>query len=150
MVSELAPIVLFLRHFVQRRDFLVIEEPEAHLHPAMQARLALALQVLVGRGPYVLLTTHSEFFLGQLSNVMLEETLRAKTASQPSEPDYIPLDAANVAPYRFVRSGWQGGSIVLPMEATPEGGIDQEEFSDVAEQIYTQSVELDRKLAGSA
>ena len=36
MVSELAPVVLYLRHFVQPGDVLIIEEPESHLHPAMQ------------------------------------------------------------------------------------------------------------------
>ena len=36
MVSELAPVVLYLRHIVQPGDVLIIEEPESHLHPAMQ------------------------------------------------------------------------------------------------------------------
>ena len=36
MVSELAPVVLYLRHVVQPGDLLIIEEPESHLHPAMQ------------------------------------------------------------------------------------------------------------------
>ena len=37
MVSELAPVVLYLRHVVQPGDVLIIEEPESHLHPGMQA-----------------------------------------------------------------------------------------------------------------
>ena len=37
MVSELAPVVLYLRYLVRPGDLLIIEEPESHLHPAMQA-----------------------------------------------------------------------------------------------------------------
>ena len=37
MVTELAPVVLYLRHLVRPGDILIIEEPEAHLHPAAQA-----------------------------------------------------------------------------------------------------------------
>ena len=33
MVSELAPLVLYLRSIVRQGDLLIIEEPESHLHP---------------------------------------------------------------------------------------------------------------------
>ena len=38
MVSELASVVLFLRGAVKRGDMLIIDEPEAHLHPAAQTQ----------------------------------------------------------------------------------------------------------------
>ena len=50
MVSELAPVVLYLRHVVRRGDVLIVEEPEAHLHPAMQAAFARELAGLFAPG----------------------------------------------------------------------------------------------------
>ena len=43
MVSELAPVVLYLRHVVRSKNVLIIEEPESHLHPYMQAAFAREL-----------------------------------------------------------------------------------------------------------
>ena len=47
MVSELAPVVLFLRSGICPGDTLIIEEPEAHLHPGAQTDIALTLAGLV-------------------------------------------------------------------------------------------------------
>ena len=50
MVSELAPVVLYLRHVVQPGDVLIIEEPESHLHPGMQAAFTRQLVAAVRAG----------------------------------------------------------------------------------------------------
>ena len=47
MVSELAPLVLFIRGLIQPGDTLIIEEPEAHLHPGAQTEIAATLARLV-------------------------------------------------------------------------------------------------------
>ena len=72
MVSELAPLVLFLRGIVQPGDTLIIEEPEAHLHPAAQTKIALTLARLVRIGVRVIITTHSDWLLEQIGNLVRE------------------------------------------------------------------------------
>ena len=63
MVSELAPVVLFLRHVVRRGDLLIIEESESHLHPAMQVAFTRRLAAAVRSGIRIIVTTHSEWVL---------------------------------------------------------------------------------------
>ncbi len=70
MVSEIAPVVLYLRYLVRPQDVLIIEEPESHLHPAMQAVFARELARLVRSGVRVMLTTHSEWILEALANLV--------------------------------------------------------------------------------
>ena len=66
MVTEVAPIVHFLRTHVRMGDLLIVEEPEAHLHPAAQQRMAAALAYMVRIGLRVLVTTHSHYIVEQL------------------------------------------------------------------------------------
>ena len=70
MVSELAPVVLYLRHVVRPGEVLIIEEPESHLHPALQVEFIRQLAAVVGSGVRVMLTTHSEWVLDELANLV--------------------------------------------------------------------------------
>ena len=67
MVSELAPVVLYLRHMVGPDNVLIVEEPESHLHPAMQVEFTRQLAALVDVGVRVIVTTHSEWLLEELA-----------------------------------------------------------------------------------
>ena len=50
MVSEVAPLVLFLRYLVRPGHFFIFEEPESHLDPANQRRVARAIAMMVNAG----------------------------------------------------------------------------------------------------
>ena len=86
MVSELAPVVLYLRHLAAPGSLLIVEEPESGLHPAMQVELVRRLAAVVGAGVRVIVTTHSEWVLEALANVVrsskLPETRRKNVASE--------------------------------------------------------------------
>ena len=70
MVSELAPVVLYLRYVVRTGNVLIIEEPEAHLHPKMQVEFTRQLAAAVKAGVRVIATTHSEWILEELANLV--------------------------------------------------------------------------------
>ena len=89
MVSELASLVLFLRGIVQPGDLLIIEEPEAHLHPGAQAKIAHILALLIRAGVRVVITTHSEWLLQEIGNLIREGELKklTKNRAEPGELD---------------------------------------------------------------
>ncbi len=144
MVSELAPIVLFLKYMINSGDFVIIEEPESHLHPESQRKLARAIVRLVRAGAKVLITTHSDYFVEQLGNFvkLSHASNRDRTAEGYSAKDYV--EPNEVGAYLFDLDERQGGSIVSPLEITSEDGIPADEFARVFEALHEETVRLDR------
>ncbi len=144
MVSELAPLVLFLRYLVRPGDLLILEEPESHLHPAAQRQMARGIVRLVNAGVKVLITTHSDLFVAQVNNLM-----RVSHASKRwlREKGFAPeecIDRENVGAYLFRRNEEQGGSLVEELEIRPDVGIDEGEFLNVVESLYEESLLVQR------
>ena len=110
MVSELAPVVLYLRHVVQPGDTLIIEEPESHLHPAMQVEFTRQIAVLVNAGVRVIVTTHSEWVLEELANIV-QRTARQTSRGPPQ----------GGPPGGFRAAFRPSGGMAVQAEAPPQG-----------------------------
>ena len=141
-LAELAPLDLLLRRGRPRRgDLLVIEEPEAHLHPENQRRIATLMVRLARMGVYVLCTTHSDIILHQVSNhLLLGEALQKGHEVPEFNPDLDRLDYNEVGVYLFRME--EGGSVIEPVRLEPGFGIPQDEFVRVAEAIGSQTYTL--------
>ena len=67
----LSDLYFFLRHVARRNHLLVVDEPESHLDTANQILLARLLARLVHAGLKVLLTTHSDYLIKELNNLIM-------------------------------------------------------------------------------
>ncbi len=144
MVSELAPLVLFLKYLIRPGDLLILEEPESHLHPAAQRQLARGIVRLVNAGVKVLITTHSETFVTQVNHL-----LRISYASKRwlREHNFEPGDCIThdqVGAYQFAWDEEQGGSVVKQLEVHKDIGIDEAEFRGVIDSLYEESLLVQR------
>ena len=143
MVSELAPLILYLKHRLAPGDLLIFEEPESHLHPANQRILAHAIVKMVRKGVKVMITTHSDYFLPQLSNFVRLSALPDERARRGyDDDDYLNPD--DVGCYLFAWDGEEGGSMVRELEVSAEEGVIEDEFYDVSESLYNEYVDLER------
>lgn len=133
MVSELAPIVLFAKHRVDKGDLLIIEEPEAHLHPAAQVEMAKAIARFVRAGVKVLVTTHSENFLRTLANCIRQSKVGAMGADAS-------LDEGDVGLYRFKQS--KAGSVVKKLSFDKESGLSPEDHQSAYTNLYNATADL--------
>ena len=132
MVSELAPVALYLRHNVSPGDLLILEEPEAHLHPAKQVALIQEVAAWVRSGIRVILTTHSEWVLEELSNLVAT----GATSKNPG------LDEDDVGLWLFETEEDDSGSTIreIPWDLD-EGGFDSD-FHNVAASLHNRWADL--------
>jgi len=145
MVAELAPIILFLRGYVSPGDVLIIEEPEAHLHPEAQTKLAAVLAELIRNDVKVIITTHSEWLLQEISNLMREGQLRGE-ASESEEASSPVLRPGEVGAWLFRPGEGEIGSTVQKIEFDPIAGISPPDYEDVDLALYNRSAQLQDQL----
>ena len=75
----LSDLYFFLRHVARENHLLIIDEPEGHLDTANQVLLARLVARLVRNGLKILVTTHSDYFVKEINNlVMLNGLLESK------------------------------------------------------------------------
>ena len=150
MVSELAPVVLFLRGVVRVGDTLVIEEPEAHLHPAAQTLMAVTLARLVRAGVRIIVTTHSDWMLKEIANLMREGELKKQSnrSDHGSSPRSV-LHPEEVGIWLFGRGKTGHGSTVQEIPFDRSEGVEPVEYDDVAEQLYNRAAYLQNRIEES-
>lgn len=147
-VSELAPLFLYLKYSIERGSILIIEEPEAHLHPGNQRILAKALVALVRKGVNIIITTHSEYLLEQLNNFILLSKVDPQKRIERykySQEDFLNPD--EIAPHVFEYDRESAGHKITEVEITDEDGISQDEFVKIHEALYEETIKIRRDLS---
>ena len=144
MVSELAPVVLYLRHLVRPGDILIIEEPESHLHPAMQAEFTRQLAAVVRAGIRVIVTTHSEWLLEELANLVRLSQVPEAERKGIAGGD-VALDANQVGAWLFKPDEFGGGSTVREIDLD-ESGLYPSGFEEVATALHNRWAAISSRL----
>ena len=145
MVSELAPVALFLQNVIDQGELLIIEEPESHLHPAMQVEFVRHLAAAVRAGIRVLITTHSEWVLEELANLVhlsnLPETQRDGIggAEYALTPDQLGI-------WLFGHDRDSGGSVVDEVRFSADDGGFVTDYEDVAIRTHNDWARISNRL----
>lgn len=69
-IREIAPLALLVERFDVSSIAILFEEPEAHLHPLKQRRMADIISALNHAGAYMQITTHSDYLLRRLNELI--------------------------------------------------------------------------------
>jgi len=101
-VKSLAGLAFYLRHVATEGGLLVIDEPELNLHPDNQRIVARILAQVALAGVRVLISTHSDYLIRELSVLIAlhasnASALRAKYGYSESET----IDSNSIVAYLF-------------------------------------------------
>ncbi len=141
MVSELAPVVLYLRHMVVPGNVLIVEEPESHLHPAMQVEFTRQLAMLVDAGVRVIVTTHSEWVLEELANIVQRSALPEASGKKTGSAN-VALRPDQVGAWLFKPKLRPKGSVVEEVKLDKETGLYPTDYDAVSEALYNESARI--------
>lgn len=154
LVTEVAPILLVLRHLdMFPFPLLVLEEPEAHLHPRLQRVLARVVARLVKKGVYVWITTHSTTFCQQINNLLklgsMPEDRAAEARARWGYSESEGLKAADVAGYQLLTREDGGRTQVTELRMT-ERGLVMPSFNRELVRLGEEIDDLDRRFEQEA
>lgn len=77
-IREIAPIAMLIERTDISKIAMLIEEPEAHLHPLKQRMMADVVSLLCNGGAYMQITTHSDYFLRRFNELIGLRKIRVK------------------------------------------------------------------------
>ena len=140
MVADLAPLAMWIEQLVAPSDLLIIDEPEAHLHPEAIRLVARVLVGLVNSGVRIVCATHSSVLLHELSNCILRSRLPQTGSDDTTDNDYIAPE--KIAVYRFKRQEPTGPVNVNREDIDPNWGIPEDEYVKVAGELSDETAKL--------
>lgn len=107
IIKSLSSLIIYLKHIAKKGDLIIIDEPEVNLHPDIQVEIIRILISLSNKGFKFIISTHSDYIIRELNNMIMFSSLKKKklTLSKEYYSDdlFIDINTLNVLYFDFVK-----------------------------------------------
>lgn len=138
-IKELSPFLLWVENGKPDIDSMCIEEPEAHAHPEMQYGIADLMAACIMQGTMMQLTTHSDYLLARLNQLIRLHNLKQKDSNRFKDVcktyainESLTLDPSLIHAYFFHKNKESQEVTIKKMNV--KDGIPFDTFSNVVQQ----------------
>lgn len=149
-IKEMAPFTLFLNKFSASDSSVLLEEPEAHLHPLRQVKVADLLACAVKQGCHLQITTHSDYLIKRLNNLIKLHLLKHRLNDSQEYKELLQkwqikesyvIDPSEMVAYLLERDE-DGTSKIKRQDIDIDGEIPFESFYKVIEEDFALSRDI--------
>lgn len=127
-IRELAPFEFLVENSDISKAAIMIDEPEAHLHPLKQRMMADIIACLLSGGAHLQITTHSDYFIRRLNELIMQYQIQKRQSFQSIQRYFdictkfnldpeLNIDENSVSAY-FVKRKDASTSIVIKQDMT--------------------------------
>lgn len=140
-----------MEHLAKEGETLIVDEPELNLHPNNQRKIARILSMIANRGVKVIASTHSDYFIREINNlIMLNTDFKSKKIMLEKYKEYdksMFISSKEVSTYSFCKN------TIEEMEIDEKEGIIAKTFDSVINDLnsvsddiyYTKQTDLEDK-----
>ncbi|MFV0312593.1 MAG: AAA family ATPase [Dysgonomonas sp.] len=150
-IKELTPLSLLMDKYPIQDYSILFEEPEAHLHPQMQMKVAELIAAMVNEGTHFQITTHSDYFIRRINDLINLYNLKNKISKEEFtkfckeykfDEDII-LPPQLIGAYLLEKQ--ENGSVKIKQQKVSKG-VPYDSFQKIIRQNIANSMALSDKL----
>lgn len=149
-VKEISPLLFAIKNNFDQKSTFCFEEPEAHLHPKMQIKVADLVAAFSNKGNLFHITTHSDYFLNRINQLIKLNDIKEKSeeqfealCQQLNIPKIAALDGKKIKAYFFKR---ENGEVKVHLLDISKNGIPLSTFFDTVNNVGNTDDEIDNVL----
>lgn len=144
LAKTFTSLIFYLKHLAQPNDLIIIDEPELNLHPDNQLKIVRILAKLVNRGFKIVMSTHSDYIIRELNNLIMVNTIKDDQAKVKAlgygTEEY--LKPAEVGAYLFRTPDSENGKVKVQNLDLNEDGFEVETIDATIDKLNYLSMKL--------